>query len=388
MLAMLLITHYPEPLKPLEVYDKLQDLKAVVACEKKSFPFQHITTFPEHITDLPAEVIDYAYADGPPVVVELPGIKTIADKKMMPLRSSSGVLKGDNSRHRTKPLTDIKQEQPPPPVERLTGSDMPRPDDPVECQLFTKYKSDLWRHRLTHTEPIAATHDQAEAPIKKDHGSLGMQMEADGSVTLCPRLGNVAIKKEQSPPQQNEQSDDDPRKIEQSGDDARKIEQSGDGGTLDPWAQAALKAIGQRNAGKAAAAKDKQAAKAAADKAKKAAQDAAKAKKAGKPLKVAAKAKQEVKVKEQVHEVAKPGILKAMPKAGEGHPAAVHYNGGVIYTCVTQHKFRCLKVRGDNYSEISKAWGTKRTRQQAWKECIDAVDAHHACHQPKKCKAK
>ena len=113
MLAMLLITHYPEPLKPLEVYDKLQDLKAVVACEKKSFPFQHITTFPDHITDLPPEVIDYAYADGPPVVVELPGIKTIADKKMMPLRSSSGLLKGDNSRHRTKPLTGIKQEQPP-----------------------------------------------------------------------------------------------------------------------------------------------------------------------------------------------------------------------------------------------------------------------------------
>ena len=370
MLAMLLMVHYPEPLKPLEVYEKLQDLKAVVACEKKSFPFQHITTFPEHITDLPAEIIDYAYADGPPVVVDLPGIKTIADKKKMPLRSNNGVMKGDKSRHRTKSLTGIKEEQPPPPVERFAGSDMPRPDDPVECQLFTKYKSDLWRHRLTHTEPIAATHDQAEAPIKKDHGSLGMKMEADGSVTLCPRLGNVAIKKEQSPPLQNEQSDD---------DDARKIEQSGDGGTLDPWAQAALKAIGQRNAGKAAAAKGKQAAKAAAK---------AAAKKAGKPLKVAAKAKQAVKVKEQVHEVAKPDILKAMPKAGEEHPAAVNYNGGVIYTCVCQHKFRCLKVRGDNYSEISKAWGTKRTRQQAWKECIDAVDAHHACHQPKKGKAK
>ena len=169
MLAMLLITHYPEPLKPLEVYDKLHDLKAVVACEKKSFPFQHITTFPEHITDLPAEVIDYAYADGPPVVVELPGIKTIADKKMMPLRSSSGLLKGDNCKHNTKPLTDTKQEHSPPPVapvERMTDSDMPRPDDPVECQLFTKYKSDLWRHRLKNTEPMAATHDQAEAPIK------------------------------------------------------------------------------------------------------------------------------------------------------------------------------------------------------------------------------
>ena len=157
---------------------------------------------------------------------------------------------------------------------------------------------------------------------------------------------------------------------------------------MDPWAKAALQAVGKRQAEKAAAAKDKQAAKAAAAKAKKAAQDAAKAKKAGKPLKVAAQAKKEGKVKEQVHEVAKADILKAMPKASEGHPAAVHYNGGVIYTSVPEHKFRCLKVRGDNYSEISKAWGTKRTRQQAWQECIDAVDAHHPCHQPKKVKAK
>ena len=171
-----------------------------------------------------------------------------------------------------------------------------------------------------------------------------------------------------------------------------KTEKPVDGGSLDPWAKAALKAIGKRKAEKAAAAKDRQAAKAAAAKAKKAAQhaakaqDAAKAKKAG--TKVAAQAKKEGKVKEQVHEVAKADILKAMPKASEAHPAAVHYNGGVIYTSVPEHKFRCLKVRGDNYSETSKAWGCKRTRTQAWQECIAAIDAHHPCHQPKKAKAK
>ena len=97
MLAMLLMAHYSEPLDPLKVYDKLQDLKAVVACEKKSFPFPHIITFPENITDLPQEVIDYAYADGLPIVVELPGVKTLADKKHMPLRSSSSVLKAQKS---------------------------------------------------------------------------------------------------------------------------------------------------------------------------------------------------------------------------------------------------------------------------------------------------
>ena len=241
---MLIASHYPEPPKPNEVYDKLQDLKAVVACERKPFPFQHITTFPQDITDLPPEVIAYAYADGLPAVVDLPGIKTIASRKKMPLRNSNRELEGDDSRHRTKPLTGIKQEQPPPPVERFAGSDMPRPDDPVECQLFTKYKSDLWRHRLKNTEPMAATHDQAEAPIKQDHGSLGMKMEADGSLTLCSRLGDVPIKKEESPPLQTEQSDDDAGKIEQSDDDAAvKTEKPVDGGSLDPWAKAALKAI-------------------------------------------------------------------------------------------------------------------------------------------------
>ena len=83
-------------------------------------------------------------------------------------------------------------------------------------------------------------------------------MEADGSVTLVPRLPIAANQKEQ----QNEESDDEPSKTEQSDDEARKIEPSDDGGTLDPWAQAALKALGQRNAGKAAG-------KAAAAKAKK-----------------------------------------------------------------------------------------------------------------------
>ena len=170
---------------------------------------------------------------------------------------------------------------------------MPRPDDPVECQLFTKYKSDLWRHRLKNTEPMAATHDQPEAPIKQDHGPLALKMEPDGALTLFSSLGDCPIKKEETPPLETEQSEDAEDNIEQADDDAAgKAGKPVDGSSLDPYAQAALKALVKRRAAKAAAAKDKQAAKAAAAKAKKAAQDAGHAKK-------------EVKVKEQVHEVAK-----------------------------------------------------------------------------------
>ena len=140
---------------------------------------------------------------------------------------------------------------------------------------------------------MAATHDQPEAPIKQDHGPLALKMEPDGALTLFSSLGGCPIKKEETPPLETEQSDDDEENIEQADDDAAgKAGKPVDGASLDPWAKAALQAIGKRKAEKAAAAKDKQAAKAAAAKAKKAAQDAGHAKK-------------EVKVKEQVHEVAK-----------------------------------------------------------------------------------
>ena len=140
---------------------------------------------------------------------------------------------------------------------------------------------------------MAATHDQPEAPIKQDHGPVAMVMEPDGSLTLGPRFGVVPTKKEETPPLGTEQSDDDEDNIAQADDAAAgKAGKPVAGASLDPWAKAALQAIGKRQAEKAAAAKDKQAAKAAAAKAKKAAQDAGHAKK-------------EVKVKEQVHEVAK-----------------------------------------------------------------------------------
>ena len=160
---------------------------------------------------------------------------------------------------------------------------------------------------------MAATHDQPEAPIKQDHGPLAMKMEPDGSLTLGPRLGVVPIKNEKTPPLETEQSDDDEENIEQADDDAAgKAGKPVDGASLDPWAKAALQAIGKRQAEKAAAAKDKQAAKAAAAKAKKAAQDAGHAKK-------------EVKVKEQVHEVAKADNCSETVTVGGGVSSRLAY---------------------------------------------------------------
>ena len=111
------------------------------------------------------------------------------------------------------------------------------PDVPVECQLFTKYKSDLWRHRLKNTEPMAATHDQPEAPIKQDHGPVAMVMEPDGSLTLGPRFGVVPTKKEETPPLGTEQSDDDEDSMAQADDAAAgKAGKPVADASLDPWA--------------------------------------------------------------------------------------------------------------------------------------------------------
>ena len=69
-----------------------------------------------------------------------------------------------------------------------------------------------------------------------------------------------------------------------------------------------------------------------------------------------------------------------MPKATEDgtNPGGVHYNGGVVYTSQKVQQFRCLKVSGDTNSETGNAWGTARSKDQAWKECIDAIDEHHS----------
>ena len=55
--------------------------------------------------------------------------------------------------------------------------------------------------------------------------------------------------------------------------------------------------------------------------------------------------------------------IPIMPKESkDGNPAAVQYLGGVIYTVQDQCKLRCLKTKGDRYSETCKKWGSIRTK--------------------------
>ena len=60
----------------------------------------------------------------------------------------------------------------------------------------------------------------------------------------------------------------------------------------------------------------------------------------------------------------------------DGKTDPVQYLGSVIYTVDDQRKFRCLKTKGDKYSEICKLWGGIRTKKEAWDESIAAIQAH------------
>ena len=138
---------------------------------------------------------------------------------------------------------------------------------------------------------------------------------------------------------------------------------------MDAYARAALETMGKRNIKRKAEQAAKQADK-AAEKKMHAQKGAATIKKPTGLVKT-----EGVKKEVKVESVSKANILKAMPKtASNGNPSPVHYGGGVIYTVQHQHKFRCLRVRGDRYSEKAVTWGHSKPKKDAWKECIAAID--------------
>ena len=61
-----------------------------------------------------------------------------------------------------------------------------------------------------------------------------------------------------------------------------------------------------------------------------------------------------------------------------------------MYTSMAKKKFRALRVRDDAYTEKSVSWGSARTKKEAWKEAIKAIDDHDIklANDKKKGKAK
>ena len=141
---------------------------------------------------------------------------------------------------------------------------------------------------------------------------------------------------------------------------------------LDPYAKAAIVAMGGRNVKKKAEHAAKQSLK------------MMKRRKKG-PFKRPSGSAKAVRVtKDDFKEVSKADIMAAVPGAvSEGNPPPVHYGGGVVYTVQKNNLFRCIRVRGDKYTEKSTRWGKKMTKEEAWKISIDAINVHIETKKPK-----
>ena len=391
MLAMLLMVHYTELPSPRDIYEKLQELKQVIVSERRPFPIElpHMTAYPSTPKELPEDIYTYAYADGEPILVELPGIFSIAEHKI-PLKSNNKLLNVDVRRSRSStspamikqsPKVELKDEAEAADVAPVSNAevsafaaDMPTKGDRVEERLYATYKAGLWKHRAEKQGLLgcnASCSSQGFQPVQAD-GTVPFKTEQDGSVTLRSRLqlGKYgAIKKEKENEDETAavpaKKDDEGTAGAAAGETKKEDYDDGREEELDEFAKAAISALGKRNTAR----KHQMKRPAAAD-----APDKENAKK--------------VK-KEDIEIIPKARIAQSMPKdTAGGNPAPIHYGGGVVYT--VKKKFRALRVRGDVHSEKSFSWGSTRTKKEAWMEAIKAIDEHDTklANEKKKGKAK
>ena len=264
--------------------------------------------------------------------------------------------------------------------------EMDAPQTPEEEALYVQFRADLWKMRARAQGMLSAPYSTMPVKLESPSSSqipatpqakleplssaslLTARPTADGGFSFSPRsiaepvdaTGHV-----KAPPDATAPKDDD----ETSEAD------------LDPYAGAALAALANnRLKAKATSKTTKRKQCGGRVKAeppiKKAVGKPPKRGIALKPSKAEPKSlKAEPKpVKAEPVEVATKEIIRAMPKDSVPNPNPVLYNGGIVYTVPKKHKFRALKVRGDRYTEKSSTWGANKSKQQAWKDCIKAID--------------
>jgi len=374
---MLLLTHYGDMPEAQQIYNKLQELKQVALTERKSFPFQRLLVFPEMPSDLPDDIYTFAYTDGPPIAVVIPGIRAAASPKFFPMRSSSQLLKKQQQQQVATPTKEIKPEHgasdltaPSPGASDLN---LPSPGDPVEIALYNSYKAALWKHRAAKNGVLLTPPSNAPACItaQLDGSCAGgsIKHEADGSLTLTSRLSHL--------PDLDVKGEVIKLEGELKGEPAVPTREEGDSDGLDEYQHAAIAALGKRQLNKKGDS-DAKRQKLIGGGVKK-----RPAGKRGRPVGSGVK-KPPSDVKKPPSGVKKPEpvslsrkeALQAVPKLAKAstvNPPPIHYGGGVIYTDAKGQKFRCLKTAGDRYSEKCCSFKTK-DKDVAWKECIQAID--------------
>lgn len=404
LLATLLLAHYPEIPTYQQIYNKLQDLKQSYAAERKSVPHEQLATFPEDPKELPASIFNAAYPDeaDKPLKLVIQGINTVAEN--IPLRKNSKLLKGKSTGRAEVNAALAKgnlgnaygEGHPPPQAHSAVSVPAPAkieaearerppitaaPQDADEKSLLEEYHMKLQQLRRVKKE--SSTYAPVVVPggilQPLQDGPLHVHHAQDGSVMLRPRP--MASKEEPAAPA---------ALPKEAGATVEKELTLQD---LDPYTQAALKALQSRDQKKkdsvaearrttgtlkrpAAASPvdapmDAQRAKALkTDPAKKAVQLEA--------TKKAPKLNKTSSVKVEGVEVSKSKIMTSMPSRAPpdgGNPAPVLYKKGVIYTSWRSKRFRALTTRGDAYTECSKAWGSSKPSKAAWEGAVKSIDA-------------
>ena len=384
MLSMLVMLHYKAAVPSnTELFAKLHELKGVIQAERKPYPnhLQQLKSYPEKPQDMDLDAFAYAYGDSEPVTVSLPGVESLAKTKVA-CRSNSKLLKlepkapsATTAAASQMKLEPVKQEheQEHAPCSSFKGEDMPR--DAVEQKLYADYKVELWKHRATlvlgHKHAKHAEDAPVVAATQHMRPKLELMPKKEDAISLWLNQHHG-----DAPEDANDKAlkavQDTPEKAQKTIEKAKKGEDS-DSDLSDEFAKAAIAGLSKRNMKR----------KSEKAEAMREASSQAKIAKMRKPAaakleaKIEKKVKVEQKVKVEIVEVPVAKIVKAMPKDvadGCTNPAAVHYNGGVIYTVQKNKCFRALRTRGDKYTETTKSWGKKLKKSEAWKACVEAID--------------
>ena len=357
MLAMLLCVCYTELPSPRERYNKLQELKKCAGTERKSYPYDHLLIYPPDINDLPHHMWQHAYAAEAPLEVELPGVNLVADR--IPLRSNSKLLRDrpsadqaakavvSNSHAHIPKGHDIPALAASSNAGQHVAANVPQAvsqgivlndNDPEEVALHAKFQADLWKIRATKAGLLATS------PLKTKQEPLTIKKEADGSfVVACTgepgaadHTGHIGYE-----PKNNILDQAVGVEVDLHGDQDKA---AGHESALDPFSQAALKALQKRNAQK---------------------------------RKDSVKKRPASAVVCEVAHAGKSSTKSMPPDTPDGsNPSPVPYLKGVIYTEQNHKKFRALKIKGDRNTESSSTWGTKRTKDEAWGIVTRAIRSH------------
>ena len=373
-LATLLLMHYEDMPSPQEVYRKLQDLKQAFISERKVFLHEQLPQFPEHATDLPEHIFAEAYPgpDDPPTKIVLRGIHQVA--AAIPLRSNSKLL---NARGASRvdvhdAFVRAKTEPPASPsssVKLPPQSSSPH-DDPCEMALYNEY-----HQKLAELRRVKSLEQPLVNPVQPQPVS--------GLITLTIHRASDGVLKAETTMADATETPDARVKSEEPKEALRaKPEPVAIGiEDLDPYTRAAIESLDARNHKKKLGAADKRKSEtlmkrpAAAELTKVEQPELEVEKPKLKKMKRPAAAEPS-KNKAEPYVVPKAKIMASMPKLSKdgANPAPVLYKNGVIYTSRKAFAFRALAIRGDRYSETSKAWKGDKPTTESWASAVKSID--------------